>query len=220
MRAAATRSLAGRRRSNLNVGWRSRRRNDAGALARDRDRTARPLDGLARALRRPGDLEGEGRGELADAEDLDPVPLLRQHAGGDEGLHRDRGRSIEPARGDGLLDAAEVHLVQVARARVVEAALRQTPVKRHLAALEALDGDSGAGRLALAAPPTLLALAGAGAPADAHPVLGRARIVADLVQLHGGTLSARPRCGQGGSPWPPSRAPPGCRAGSRCGECG
>ena len=41
-------------------------------------------------------------------------------------------------------------------------------MQRHLAALEALDGDAGAGLLALDAASAGLALAGADAAADAH----------------------------------------------------
>jgi hypothetical protein len=56
---------------------------------------------------------------------------------------------------------------------VVEAALRQPPMQRHLATLEAVDGNAAARLLALAAAARGLALAGADAAAE--PLLGLAR---------------------------------------------
>ena len=58
-------------------------------------------------------------------------------------------------------------------------------MQRHLTALEALDGDAGARLLALDAAAAGLALAGADAPADAHPALVRAVVIADFVEFHG-----------------------------------
>ena len=67
---------------------------------------------------------------------------------------------------------------------VVEAALGQAAMERHLAALEAVEGDAGARRLALAAAAAGLALARADAAADALGAVMRAGIVSDLVELH------------------------------------
>jgi hypothetical protein len=53
-------------------------------------------------------------------------------------------------------------------------------VERHLAALEALDGDTRAGLLALLASAGSLALAGADATADTHAALAGTRIVAKI----------------------------------------
>src|SRR5581483_4213413 len=67
---------------------------------------------------------------------------------------------------------------------VVEAALGQTAMQRHLTAFEALDADAGARGLALAAAARLLALARTDTAADAHALLARAGVVGDLVKLH------------------------------------
>src|SRR3546814_4037946 len=72
----------------------------------------------------------------------------------------DRLAGIQPAGVDGALQAADVHHLEIAREDVVEAALRQAPVQRHLAALEALDVHAGARLLALVAVARGLALAG------------------------------------------------------------
>ena len=65
-------------------------------------------------------------------------------------------------------DAAEIDLVELEREAILEAALGQAAMQRHLAAFEAVDGDAGARVLALAAAAAGLALAGADAAADAH----------------------------------------------------
>src|SRR5262249_40301902 len=75
--------------------------------------------------------------------------------------------------------------IEVEGKDIVEAALRQTPVQRHLTTLKALDADAGARGLALAAAPAGLALAGPDAAADAHAALAGARVVGNLVELHG-----------------------------------
>src|SRR6185312_4272692 len=54
----------------------------------------------------------------------------------------------------------------------------------HLTALEALDAHARACGLALAAPATGLALAGADAPADPHALLAGASVVGDIAELH------------------------------------
>src|SRR5262249_7532442 len=70
------------------------------------------------------------------------------------------------------------------REDVVEAALGQAAVQRHLAAFKTLDAHAGARGLALSATARGLALAGADAAADAHALLARARIVGDIAELH------------------------------------
>src|SRR3954462_4910233 len=164
---AASRATAGRRQITSDVGRRSCLRNGPD----DRDRAARLLDRRARRLRRPGNLEGQLRGEFADAKDLHPVARLRQHPGRDERFDGDRRILAELSGVHRLLDATEIDLVQIARVRRGEAALRQAPMQRHLAAFEALDRHAGARLLALDAAPGGLALAGADAPSDAHAVL-------------------------------------------------
>src|SRR5690606_39079459 len=72
--------------------------------------------------------------------------------------------------------------------RVLEAPLGQAPMQRHLAALEALDGDTRTRGLALAAAAAGLAHAGADAAADADPLLSRTRTRSNLIQLHRNVL--------------------------------
>ena len=89
---------------------------------------------------------------------------------------------------DHLLDRAQVHLGIILGEDVVEAALRQPHVERHLAALEALDRDARAALLALLAAAGGLALARADAASDAHAALAGAGIVAEFVDLDGHVL--------------------------------
>src|SRR2546421_1144631 len=107
-----------------------------------------------------------------------------QEAGLDQrgGVHR-RAR-VELAGIDALLTPPEIHLVQLELERLVEAALRQPPVQRHLAAFEALDAHARASGLALAATSAGLALARADAAADAHAILARSVPVGNLVEFH------------------------------------
>ena len=85
--------------------------------------------------------------------------------GGLERFVVDRLLGIELLGVDELLDHANVHLGEVLAERVVEAALWQAHVERHLAALEAVDRDAFAALLALLATPGGLALAGTDAAA-------------------------------------------------------
>src|SRR5690606_31164130 len=81
-------------------------------------------------------------------------------------------------------DLAEIHLGIILGEDVVEAALRDTHVKRHLAAFEAVDRDARTAGLALLAAAGGLALARADAASDAHLALTRTFIVAEIVQFH------------------------------------
>src|SRR6185295_13738832 len=96
----------------------------------------------------------------------------------------DHALRIERLGVDRLLDRADVHLGIIPGEDVVEAALRDPHVERHLAALEAEDRDAGAALLALLAAAGGLADAGADATADADAALAGALIVADVVQFH------------------------------------
>src|SRR5690606_21227987 len=106
---------------------------------------------------------------------------------------------------------------------VLETALGQAAVERHLAALEAVDGDARARLLALDAAAAGLAGAGTDAAANALARLGSAVAVAEFVEFHDvapALLTPRPRHGRGGSPWRSCRARKGCppawRAGASC----
>src|SRR5690606_37711650 len=139
----------------------------------------------------------------------------------------DQVLGIQLAGIDQLLHLAQVHLGVVLAERVVEPALRQTHVKRHLAAFEALDRYARTALLALLAAAAGLALARADSTSDADTRLTRARIVTDVVQFHVSALafafvareisrSLRPCEGA----WRSRRAPRGCprarRPGSSC----
>src|SRR3546814_17655956 len=86
----------------------------------------------------------------------------------------DRALGVELLGVERLLDRAKVHLGIILGEDVVEAALRQPHVERHLAALEAGDRDALTALLALLAAPAGLALARADAASDPDfPVAGR-----------------------------------------------
>src|SRR5207253_11078741 len=150
----------------------------------DVDRTAGLLDRFAGALRDAGDLEAELSLELALAEQANAVLAAAGQASALQRRMVERGLDVELAGVDRLLHGADVHFGIIAREDVVEAALRQPHVERHLAAFEAGDADARA-RLG-----TLLAAAGglaetrADASADADTRLTRAFVVFDFVQFH------------------------------------
>src|SRR4051794_39790246 len=172
----------------------SLRRSFCSSLGTDHgDRATGPGDRLGGRFRHAGHLEGETRRQLANAEDLHAVARLRDHASRHQRLVRHGRTGFDVPGGDRLLDPPQIDLVELALVRRREAALRQAPMEGHLTALEALDGHAGAGLLTLHAAPARLALAGADAPADAHTVLGRAVVIANVVEFHDDLLSARPR---------------------------
>jgi hypothetical protein len=107
-----------------------------------------------------------------------------QHAGIDQHRRVDLGAFLEmqPASVDRRLHPAEIHLVEYLGEDVVEAALGQTPVQRHLSALEALDAHTRARGLTLAAAAAGLAHAGADAATDALAALACPRPVGNLVE--------------------------------------
>src|SRR4051794_16421518 len=168
--------------------WTTPTRNGLGGLGsrlgRQFDRAAGLLDRGLRRRRGAGDLHIDFGGELALAEQAHAVACVLEHAGS---LHRrriDRLGSVELLVVDRLLQRAEVHHLVFLLVRRTEAALGDTAVERHLAALEALDGDAGAGFLALDAATGGLALARADAAAHAHAGLAGAGVVGDFVQSH------------------------------------
>src|SRR6476646_6814358 len=96
----------------------------------------------------------------------------------------DRALHIELARVDRLLDRADVHLGIILGEDVVEAALRQPHVERHLATLEAVDRHARARLGALLATPGGLAETRADATADANATLARALVILEFVEFH------------------------------------
>src|SRR5207237_3702536 len=123
--------------------------------------------------------------ELAGAEQTDPFLGAPQHAGLHQGGRIDRDAGIELAGVDRRLHAAKIDLAKLARERrVLEAALGQPSVQRHLAALEALDAHARARGLALAAAAAGLAAARADAAADTMALLARTGPVGEFVEFH------------------------------------
>ncbi len=143
------------------------------------------LDGGPGGLGGAVDLDGQLALDLALGQKLDPVAEPLDHAQGPQGLLVDRPRGVQPAVVDGLLQSAQVDRHVRLAEEIVEAALGQAPIKRHLAALETLDGDAAARFLPLLAAARGLARARANASAHALTFLARAGIIGKLVQLHG-----------------------------------
>ena len=139
-------------------------------------------------LRRTIDLEVELALDLAFAEQPHAVMRALEHARLDERLHVDRPARAEMTFVDRDLYAAEIHLAEPAREDVVEPALRQAAMQRHLAAFESLDRDTGARLLTLGAAASGLALARTDAASDAHPVLARALAAGELIEFHRSAL--------------------------------
>src|SRR5690606_35061139 len=171
--------LGGLRRALLGCSQRGR------ILCHDHfDRAAGLLDRRYRALRSTGHLERYLAGQLALAEQTDAVLAAAGHARRLQRLVVQDRLDVELAGIDQLLDLAQVHLGVVLAERVVEPALRQAHVKRHLAAFEALDGYARTTLLALLAAAAGLALARADAASDADPALAGAGVITDVIQFH------------------------------------
>src|SRR5581483_2195474 len=149
------------------------------------NRAARLFNRRPRRLRGAPDRKRNLDLDLARAQQPHAILFSAQHASLDQGSSIDRGRGIELAGIDGCLHVAEIDLVQPLRERgVLEAALGQPAMQRHLAALEALDAHARTRSLTLAAAAAGLAAARADATTDAVALLARARPVGDLVELH------------------------------------
>ncbi len=99
-----------------------------------------------------------------------------------ESVEGHRLAGVELAVIDCLLQALQADLGEVLGRNIVEAALGQAAVNRHLAAFEALDGHAGARLLALDALAGGLAAARADAATDAAAHLTRTLIVNNFVQ--------------------------------------
>src|SRR6056297_3727326 len=158
------------------------------------------LDGVDGRLGGAGHGDVEFRGHLALGQNAHTVELTPHQARGHEHILSDLGSAVDLARLDEFLDQAEVHHRKGLAVRLVEAALGQTLVERHLAALVALDGHTRAGFLTLDTTATHLAHARARATADAFLALGRAVIVTKFVQFHCRYLLAG--CGPQRREWP------------------
>ena len=120
-----------------------------------------------------------------------------QHAGLDQRRAIDRRILLQLAGIERRLQRPEIDddeaLLEIG---IVEAALRQAAMQRRLAAFKAVQGNTGASRLALAAARAGLAFAGADASAATLGDVMRAFIVSDLVELHvPSTAESRPVIG-------------------------
>src|SRR5205085_3302618 len=118
-------------------------------------------------FRRARNRERHFGGELSAAEQADAVPRPAHNPRLDEHVDIALVCGIELASVDRLLHPREAHLIEALAEHVVEAALRQPPMQRHLPALEALDRNARTGLLAFDAAPAGFALARADPPADA-----------------------------------------------------
>src|SRR3546814_8800112 len=95
----------------------------------------------------------------------------------------DHGLCAELSGVEHLLDRAKIHLGIILGEDVVEAALRDPHVERHLAALEAVHRYAGAALLALLATAAGLAQARADATSDTDATLAGVRMVTHFVSL-------------------------------------
>src|SRR5215216_1967613 len=190
------------------------------------------LDGRARGLGEAVRVDGQRLLELTAAQDLDGhVPALRQ-AGGSQRREVDRRARVEALLEVGEVDRLRVrpeHLERHRHLLVRPAQLPHPHVDRRLAALEACAVlRAGARPVALVAAAGGLAVAGAGAAADALAVLARARRGLEVVEPDGHDFSSTvtrwrtewtiPRsCGDSGfsTVWPIRRRPSE-RSVSRC----
>ena len=97
--------------------------------------------------------------DFAAAEQPQAVLGATDHAGLDQRFDVDGLLGVDQLGVDRVLQPVEVDLGEIEPEDVVEAALRQAAMQRHLAALEALDAHARTRGLALAAAARSLALA-------------------------------------------------------------
>src|SRR6266702_5056941 len=117
------------------------------------------FDRRDRGFRGAVHLDGDLGPEFAAAEQPQAILGAAQHAGLDQRFGCDGFLDVDQLGVDRLLKPVEVDLDEVEPEDVVEAALRQAAMQRHLAALEALDAHARTRGLALAAAARSLALA-------------------------------------------------------------
>src|SRR6516165_7580305 len=122
-------------------------------------RAAGPFDRGNCGFRRAMDFDIDPGLDFATAEQPNAIFGATQHARFHQCFGGDRAGRVELLGIDCLLQPIEVDLDEFEPEDVVETALGQAPVQRHLAALEALDAHAGTRGLALAAATRSLALA-------------------------------------------------------------
>src|ERR1700722_3560944 len=174
----------------MSAGWRAMtqmlRRLAFVLLGRRQDfhRAARLLDRRDGGFRSAVHFDRQLGLDFTASEQPHAVLGAPEHAGFHQRFGVDGALGVDQLGVDRLLKAVEIDLGKIQPEDVVEAALRQPPMQRHLAALETLDPHAGTRGLALAAAAGLLAFARADATADAHAFLARAGIVGDIAELH------------------------------------
>src|SRR5258707_13085264 len=117
----------------------------------DFHRAARLLDRRNGGLRRAVNLDTQLGFQFPAAEQPHAIFGAPDNAGFYQRFGVDGAVGVEQLGVDRLLDAVEVDLGEFEPENIVEAALRQAPVDRHLAAFEAFDAHAGTRGLALAA---------------------------------------------------------------------
>src|SRR5262249_13935116 len=122
--------------------------------------------------------------DLAAAKQPHAAPGAPQHAGLHQRFRVDHAARVQRLGVERLLDTVAIDLGVFDAEHVVETALGQATVQRHLAAFKALDAHARTRGLALAAAARGLALARTDAAADAHALLARAGVVGDIAELH------------------------------------
>src|SRR3954452_5004698 len=150
----------------------------------DLHRAAGLLDCRNRGLRGAVHFDVELGLELAAAEQPQAALGAAQHAGLHQGLDIHDTAGVDLLGIDRFLEPVEIDLDELDPEDIVEAALGQAAMYRHLAAFETLDAHARTRGLALAAAAGLLALAGTDAAADAHTLFARAGVVGDIAELH------------------------------------
>src|SRR6185312_130654 len=122
----------------------------------DLHRTASLLDRLDRRLGGAVDFDRDLGLQLAAAKQANAALGTAQHAGLHQRLGVDGALGVDLLVVDGFLQAIQIHFRQFNTEDVVEPALRQTAMQRHLAAFKALDTHARTRGLALAAAARLL----------------------------------------------------------------
>ena len=150
----------------------------------NRDLAAGLFDRRHRRLRGAGNFDLQSCRQLALGQDARArVPPAHQTAG----LERrfiDRFAAVQTAAIDGLLQLPDIENFIFLAEDIVEPALGQTPVKRHLPAFKAFDADTGARFLTVMAAPRGLAFARGAAAAEAAFVFVGAGPIGQLVYSH------------------------------------
>src|SRR5262249_28167149 len=130
------------------------------------DRSAHFLTRFNGGFGRTMDAKRQRHFASPPAEKTHPILGPPQHPAADQGLDVDGIVDVERPAINRRLNAVEVHHIEVKGEDVIEAALRQPAMQRHLAALEALNAHACSRGLALAAATAGLALSGPDAATD------------------------------------------------------